>query len=658
MDSRNENDTTGSLKGGDTALSEAETLVSEAETKTLVRAVPGARPDTLQSNTGVAAEALAPTLAHESSSEPKVVDASPVSFDASRRYDDRKLLGAGGMGEVRLCADAFVGRDVAMKIMRKGPGSTGSARARFLREARVQGQLEHPSIVPVYDIGREPNGNAFFTMKRVKGHTFEEIIVGLREEVSQITEKYSRRKLLSALSQVCLALELSHRRGVVHRDLKPANIMLGDYGEVYVLDWGVAKILGEADLSLNEADAAEAAVDQTAVGSLVGTPGYMAPEQAMGDIDAIGPASDVYSLGVILFELLTLQPLITGRTVQDLLVQTMRGVDSSPQSRAPELDIAPELDAICVRACAVAWEDRYASARELHDAIEAVLDGEQDAEKREQLSQQHVDRAHEILGAELVPEDAQARAMQELTRAIALNPGNRDALRVLTEWVTSSTRELPPEAEAALKEVEGKDRARSAKRMGYGFLSWFLLSPLFLWLGVRSWGCALATEAAVLLVAGYGIWMGKTGRAGPEYMRWGIALTFVVVGTASFMLGPLILTPAIAGTAAAALVINIRANTLTRRYILISALTSVFFPLGLQLSGLMPASYAVENGQIVLMPVAMNLPPTGALIFLSAATVLQLILTVLLIGGGVDQLVRAERKNFGQAWRLKRLLPQ
>ena len=646
---------------GDAALSEAETLLKdEGDAATLVRDLAAPKHVTKRSEGVQEGDALAPTLAHESSassSEPKVVDASPVSFDTARRYEDRKLLGAGGMGEVRLCADEFVGRDVAMKVMRKGPGSTGSARARFLREARVQGQLEHPSIVPVYDIGRDPGGNAFFTMKRVKGHTFEEIIVGLREGVPHIVEEYSRRKLLSALSQVCLALELAHRRGVVHRDLKPANIMLGDYGEVYVLDWGVAKILGEADLSLDSLDTSEAPIDQTAVGSLVGTPGYMAPEQAMGDVEHIGPRSDVFSLGVILFELLTHQSFVTGKTVQDLLVQTMRGVDASPLNRAPDAEVGPELDAICVKACAVDPAERFASARELHEAIEDVLDGEQDAEKRQQLSQQHVDKAEEILAAETVTEDAQARAMQELTRALALNPGNRDALAVLTQWVTSSTRELPPEAEAALKEVERKDRARSAKRMGLGFLSWFLLSPLFLWLGVRSWACALMTEAAVMLVVVYALWMSKTGKAGPKYMRWGITLTFILIGCTSLLFGPLILTPGIAATAAAVLVISIRANKLTRSYVLALSVASVMIPLGLQLVGWMEPSYAVENGKIVLLPVAMNLPPVGAMVFLSVATAFQLILAVLLIGGGVEQLVRAERNNFGQAWRLKRLLP-
>src|SRR5262249_54753115 len=144
------------------------------------------------------------------------------------------------MGEVHLCRDARIGRRVALKRLRTqgGPGSTPAARARFLREARIQAQLEHPSGVPVYDLGRTPRRREVFTMKRVRGRTLGQI---LRDAAT------SRRKLLAAFSSVCLAIHYAHARGVLHRDLKPANLMLGDFGEVYVLDWGLAKITGETE---------------------------------------------------------------------------------------------------------------------------------------------------------------------------------------------------------------------------------------------------------------------------------------------------------------------------------------------------------------------------------------------------------------------------
>jgi serine/threonine-protein kinase len=252
------------------------------------------------------------------------VDVGADPFVEGTRYAVRNVIGAGGMGEVRLCADRWIGRNVAMKVVRQGTGSASETRGRFLREARVQGQLEHPSIVPVYDIGRTPEGEAFFTMKRIGGATLEQIVTGLREGDPAMVAAYGRRKLLSAMSQVCLTVAYAHSRGVVHRDLKPANVMLGDFGEVYVLDWGVARVAGVPDPSGGGAISGEETTDlaRTQEGALVGTPGFMVPEQARGEVDAIGPASDVYALGVMLFELLVLEPLYRGDTLTVLIASS------------------------------------------------------------------------------------------------------------------------------------------------------------------------------------------------------------------------------------------------------------------------------------------------------------------------------------------------
>ena len=431
--------------------------------------------------------ALAQTAAVPSGgSQPRAVDPSPVTFDSGKRYDKRRLLGAGGMGDVNLCADAWIGREVAMKVLRQAEDASDTARVRFLREARVQGQLEHPSVVPVYDLGVAASGSTFFTMKRVKGRTLEEILVGLRDGDAEVTHEYSRRKLLAAISRVCLTVAFAHQRGVIHRDLKPANIMFGDFGEVYVLDWGVAKISGVADLDLTDVlsgDETEAA--QTAAGSLIGTPGYMAPEQARGDNDAISPQSDVYALGAMLFEVLTLQPLHRGPTITALLASTMKGVEASPRACAPDLDVAPELDDICVRATALSAEDRYAGAKEMADAIDDYLDGQRDAEHRAQLAARHLESARRALSTkDEGPEGdaARTRAMREVTRALALQPDNTDALRLLMEWVSDSSTELSSEAEEALKEVEQKDRVRAARRGALAYMSWYLLTPFIIWM--------------------------------------------------------------------------------------------------------------------------------------------------------------------------------
>ncbi|HEV8321841.1 MAG TPA: serine/threonine-protein kinase, partial [Myxococcota bacterium] len=273
-------------------------------------------------------------------SDPGPVDPGTVLLDDASfggRYEVGAVIGEGGMGQVRAVGDRRIGRRVAMKVVRAGQGSRSDARARFLREARVQGQLEHPSIVPVYEMGKTPEGAPYFTMRRVCGATLAEVVEALRAGRVDAAQRWSRRRLLTAFSSVCLTMHYAHTRGVVHRDLKPGNVMLCDFGEVYVLDWGLAKIAsGAADDGAREgeadgagsaqsgeggsarseqgarAPAGPAGIDaplhesaRTVDGELMGTPGYMAPEQVTGRAQDVDARADVYALGAILFELLT-----------------------------------------------------------------------------------------------------------------------------------------------------------------------------------------------------------------------------------------------------------------------------------------------------------------------------------------------------------------
>ncbi|MCA9636037.1 MAG: serine/threonine protein kinase, partial [Myxococcales bacterium] len=312
--------------------------------------------------------------------------------DFTRRYQRQRLLASGQMSSLHLCRDHLIGRAIALKTLTADRQGRREAELRFLREAAIQGQLEHPAIVPVYDLGVDPEGSIYFTMKRIRGITLDEIIDSLAWDRPGFRAEYTRHRLLRALASVCLAVDFAHRRGIVHRDLKPSNIMLGDFGEVYVLDWGLARIdptlADEAETSSRTPAAAYYAL-RTLPGALLGTPGYMAPEQ-LGAAEEVGPAADVYALGAILFEVLAGSRLHDHEEPADRVRSTIQGIRARPSERAPELAIGPELDAICERATALHPDARYPGARELFDALDRFLAGERDHELRRELADRHV----------------------------------------------------------------------------------------------------------------------------------------------------------------------------------------------------------------------------------------------------------------------------
>jgi serine/threonine protein kinase len=420
-------------------------------------------------------------------------DAAVVVYAFEERYEIRKRLGEGGMGEVRLCRDRMIGREVAMKVVLPSMTGRGEIQARFVREARVQGQLEHPAIVPVHDFGVDSDGNAFFTMKRVRGVTLEDILDRLRRGDEPTMREHTRHRLLAAFARVCLAIDFAHGRGVLHRDLKPANIMLGGYGEVYVLDWGLAKVRGASksvdvsvpDLSTLAGDDGDEGDDRarrhdhlddedpksssrtraivgagsraTQAGSLLGTPGYMAPEQIRGE--EVDERTDVYCLGGILFELLTLVPLHGEPPMAAMMGRALQGVDARPSKRAPKRDVPPELELVCVRACAAKRDERYRSARELADSIEAFLSGDRDLELREELALVHLDLARDAASRMLVPgssNDERTLALREVGRAIALTPDDPEALALLVRLLTEPPKVPPPEVLEAIAPRVGR----------------------------------------------------------------------------------------------------------------------------------------------------------------------------------------------------------
>ncbi|MBN8617019.1 MAG: serine/threonine protein kinase, partial [Deltaproteobacteria bacterium] len=325
------------------------------------------------------------------------------SFEA--RYEAHELLGKGGMGEVRLYLDRRIGRDVAHKTLRKDVRKSSIGLERFVREARVQGQLEHPAVLPVYDLGVDPEGHVFFTMKRVRGTPLDVVLDAISMDDAEMRALHSRRRLLSAFVQVCRAMDFAHSRGVLHRDLKPANVMLGEYGEVHVLDWGLAKIVGtDAQRGDRErvgdvpedGESGDSSSTPTLAGSVLGTPGYMSPEQARGETDGLDGRTDVYSLGAILFEIVFREPLHAVPGAAARMGSTLVGAEMRASERMHGADVPPELEEICKRACALDPDYRTPSARALADAVERFLDGERDDERRKELAREHVEKARAL----------------------------------------------------------------------------------------------------------------------------------------------------------------------------------------------------------------------------------------------------------------------
>jgi len=301
-----------------------------------------------------------------------MVALSEVRRPSPERYETLRILGRGGMGEVRLVLDRHLGRVVAYKTLRQDVLFHRSHAERLRREALVQARLQHPAIVPVYDVGEGPGGETFFTMKLIRGPTIASLLGELASGRLLDPDGATARRLLAAFGTVCLAVAYAHRAGVVHRDLKPDNVMLGEFGEVWVLDWGVAKALPGRRPPAEETAPFVETLDVTEVGRFVGTPGYMAPEQ-IGDFDEVDERGDVYSLGAMLFEILALEPLHAGDTIEHVIHETIRGADARLAVRAPTRPVRPALEEVCLRATARDPADRYPDARALFTAFDRSL---------------------------------------------------------------------------------------------------------------------------------------------------------------------------------------------------------------------------------------------------------------------------------------------
>ncbi len=309
-------------------------------------------------------------LASSTASQETVSGELPVSD----RYDLQTVHGRGGLGQIWRAHDRFMSREVAVKEILPSAAEIPEVTSRFMREAKITGQLEHPGIVPVYDVGRLPDEDQpFYAMRFIEGETLDDRIrkyhqIEKRSEESSL----QLRELLAAFVGICNAVAYAHHKRVLHRDLKPQNIILGKFGEVSVLDWGLARLMDSDDEEeKNQSVVDHQQMEKTAAGAVMGTPAFMSPEQAQGNQAELGEQTDVYALGAILYQILTGEPPFVARKYEDLVQQICEQAPTPP--REEDTTIAAPLSAICLKAIEKKPADRYQSAADLAEDINRYL---------------------------------------------------------------------------------------------------------------------------------------------------------------------------------------------------------------------------------------------------------------------------------------------
>ncbi|MFT5130413.1 MAG: sulfatase activating formylglycine-generating enzyme [Rhodothermales bacterium] len=278
------------------------------------------------------------------------------------RYHSFATLGVGGNGTVHACIDPHLSREVALKVLHPKMRDDMKAQRRFIREAHIMALIEHPNVLPLHEMGKREDGTIYFTMKRIRGESLHDIINGLKVGDPAYQDRYPLRRMMDIFAHICHAVAFAHSRHIIHRDLKPENIFIGSFGEVQVCDWGLARVLGDVEQ--------EELQGVTMDGSVMGTPHYMAPEQVAGRISDLDERTDVYSLGVILYQILTYQRPFASDSIAGLMEAVLKQDPTPPRKQAPQNNIPVELAAICGEAMHKEQVDRYQSANDLVADIE------------------------------------------------------------------------------------------------------------------------------------------------------------------------------------------------------------------------------------------------------------------------------------------------
>jgi serine/threonine-protein kinase len=454
--------------------------------------------------------------------------------------------------------------------------------------------------------------------------------------------------LLRAFAEVCLAMEFAHTRGVLHRDLKPSNLLLGDFGEVYILDWGVAYTTGDDD-ELGDHEATTPGM--TGAGMTMGTPGYMAPEQIAGDV-ALDGRADVYALGCMLYEILAGEPLHPRGEAG--MQSALDGGDARPSAIAA--DVPPELDELCVRATAGDRDQRVASARELGDAVQAYLDGDRDLALRRGLARDHLAEAY---AGDAGGEDEEHRqvAIREAGRALALDPTLPGAADLVGRLMMEPPRTLPRAVEdelAAIDDAESRRQARIGTWLHVGYLG---VALAFFALGAHD--PAYLGALAALAIVNAAISYAGSRRPTRANTTATIVFNIAMIGLFARLFSPFLVAPGVGAVTLMAFASHPAVAT-SRRLLATSTALGMLAVLGIwaaEVSGAIAPTMTIEGASIVMTsPIAgiASVPLVPALI-LYAVT---LIVAAALLAGSLAKLQReAYRRLHVQAWHLRQLLP-
>jgi serine/threonine protein kinase/formylglycine-generating enzyme required for sulfatase activity len=360
------------------------------------------------------------------------IEPSPVpEVPRERRYRVDEEIGRGGLARIHAAKDVHLGRKVAVKEMVRG-AEDRKLLQRFLREGRVAGRMMHPNIVPIFDfgVGGQSGEKPYIAMGLITGRNFSEVLRSIAEGHEETCREFSLTRLLQVFQDVCLAVAYAHDQGVIHRDLKPGNIMIGRYGEVYVVDWGLAKVLDEQagsfapdspDHASRETDPPDpegvnkdASPSLTLDGEVVGTPHYMSPEQAGGRNEEVDERTDIYSLGAILYEILTFRPPYEGVTIVQIVRNVCKAPLVPPSRRIGELakqkdgstasfvipgEVPEELEAIVLRCLAKSPSKRFATARELHREVQRFIEGEKEKQRNLERALDKISEGKELVAS-------------------------------------------------------------------------------------------------------------------------------------------------------------------------------------------------------------------------------------------------------------------